>query len=321
MKIAIIGAGLAGLTLARKLQAHHSVTVLEKARGPGGRMSTRRAAPYAFDHGAQYFTAQTEAFQHFIEDMKSLDLIAPWPGDIALIGGAHVSEKPKYVATPSMNAICKHLAQDVDVQTQTHAETLKRTQESWVIEDKNGASYGPFDWVISSAPSVQTAALFPDRFLYQKTLENVQMSGCFSLMLGFETPLDLPWAALKSGRPPVGWMAVNSNKPHRPTSYAILIQSTNAWAEVHLEDDPDTVMQALLNAASEIAGADLAAASHRVLHRWRYAATSQPAGLPFLMDEDQALAACGDWCLGSKVEAAFSSASALADALLSLPKT
>ncbi|MEO1360052.1 MAG: FAD-dependent oxidoreductase [Pseudomonadota bacterium] len=51
MKIAIIGAGLAGLTLARKLQAHHSVTVLEKARGPGGRMSTRRAAPYAFDHG------------------------------------------------------------------------------------------------------------------------------------------------------------------------------------------------------------------------------------------------------------------------------
>jgi len=321
MKIAIIGAGLAGLTLARKLQTHHSVTVLEKARGPGGRMSTRRAAPYAFDHGAQYFTAQTEAFQHFIKDMKSLDLIAPWPGDIALIGGAHVSEKPKYVATPSMNAICKHLAQDVDVQTQTHAETLKRTQESWVIEDKNGASYGPFDWVISSAPSVQTAALFPDRFLHQKTLENVQMSGCFSLMLGFETPLDLPWTALKSGRPPVGWMAVNSNKPHRPTPYAILIQSTNAWAEVYLEDDPDTVMQALLNAASEIAGADLAAASHQVLHRWRYAATSQPAGLPFLMDEDQALAACGDWCLGSKVEAAFSSASALADALLSLPKT
>ena len=46
-----------------------------------------------------------------------------------------------------------------------------------------------------------------------------------------------------------------------------------------------------------------------------------PAGVPFLFDPAQQLAACGDWCLGSKVEAAFSSASALADEFQSLSKT
>ena len=321
MKIAIIGAGLAGLTLANRLRPHHSVTVLEKARGPGGRMSTRRATPYAFDHGAQYFTAETEEFEAFIEAYRAKSLVELWPGEITLVQDAKVSSKPKYVAAPGMNAICKDLAQDVEVQTQVHASSLTRHTDGWVIADKAGETHGPFDWVISSAPSVQTAALFPDDFAHQSTLEKVRMSGCFSLMLGFEVPLDLNWFALKSGRPPIGWMAVNSAKPQRPSLYALLIQSTNAWAEEHMEADPEGVTQTLLNAASELAGVDLSSATHKVLHRWRYAATPEPAGTPFLLDEAQSLAACGDWCLGSKVEAAFLSANALADRLLSHTKT
>ena len=66
MKIAIIGAGFAGLTLAKRLAEQHDVSVFEKARGPGGRMSTRRADPFAFDHGAQYFTVETERFEAFL---------------------------------------------------------------------------------------------------------------------------------------------------------------------------------------------------------------------------------------------------------------
>ncbi len=321
MKIAIIGAGLAGLMLATRLRDHYTITVFEKARGPGGRMSTRRATPFAFDHGAQYFTAETSAFQDFIAEMRSIGLVDDWPYEIELVGGAKISTKPKYVAVPGMNAICKHLAQDLAVQSQTHADTLQRRPDGWVIKDKSGQSHGAFDWVISSAPSVQTAALFPDEFAHQSRLSEVQMSGCFSLMLGFETPLDIDWSALKSGHPPIGWMAVNSKKPERPSPYAVLIQSTNEWAETHLENDPDEVTQTLLDAASKLAGVNLASASHKVLHRWRYAATPQPAGTPFLIDETLSLAACGDWCLGGKVEAAFSSANALADKLLTSTKT
>ena len=284
-------------------------------------MSTRRAAPYAFDHGAQYFTAETQAFQDFIGEMRSIGLVEFWPGEVELVNDAKVSTRPKYIAAPGMNAICKHLAKDLTIQSKTHADTIKRRLDGWVIEDKSGQSHGPFDWVISSAPSVQTAALFPDEFAHHPSLAKVRMSGCFSLMLGFETPLEIAWSALKSGRPPIGWMAVNSDKPERPNSYAVLIQSANEWAEAHLETDPDQVTRMLLDEASKLAGVDLTVASHKTLHRWRYAATSQPARVPFLIDEGLALAACGDWCLGSKVEAAFSSANALADELLTSTKT
>ena len=313
MKIAIIGAGFAGLTLAKRLAEQHDVSVFEKARGPGGRMSTRRADPFAFDHGAQYFTVETERFEAFLSPYRTSGLVETWPQDIELVGGARLSSKEKLVAAPGMNSLCKALAVDTDIQAQVHIDHLKRSGELWKLIDKTGAEIGEFDWVISSAPSVQTAALFPETFSGQPALEQTEMVGCFALMLGFETPLDLPWTALKSGTAPIGWMAVNSSKPGRPEPYSILVQSDNAWAETHLEDDPDQVLSTLLSAASELAGIDLSTASHQVMHRWRYAATRTPAGEPFLMDPELQLAACGDWCLGGKVEAAFLSASELAD--------
>ena len=313
MKIAIIGAGLAGLTLAKRLAEQHDVSVFEKARGPGGRMSTRRADPFAFDHGAQYFTVETERFEAFLSPLRASGLIETWPKEIELVGGARLSTKEKLVAAPGMNSLCKALAEDIAVHTQTHVDQLKRTGDRWTLMDKQGAESGPFDFVVSSAPSVQTAALFPDTFADRSALERTEMVGCFSLMLGFEAPLDLPWIALKSGTTPIGWMAVNSTKPERPEPYSILIQSDNEWAEAHLEDDADQVREMLLTAASELAGVDLSAASHQVMHRWRYAATRTPAGKPFLIDPALQLAACGDWCLGGKVEAAFLSASELAD--------
>jgi len=320
MKIAIIGAGLSGLTLANRLSADHDVVVFEKARGPGGRMSTRRAAPFAFDHGAQYFTAETEHFQTFLNRLEGQGLVAKWPQDIVLTGGARVSAKPKYVAKPGMNAICKHLAGPIPVHRQVHVETLSNGAGAWQISAKSGAQFGPFDWVVSTAPAEQSAALLPKAFSGQRALRDVEMHGCFALMLGFDKPLELGWQALKSGEPPIGWMALDSEKPDRPAPCALLIQSDNAWAQAHIEDDPDQVITTLLAAGSELAGTDLSAAPHQSLHRWRYASTPKPAGVPFLLDHDQQLAACGDWCPGSKVEAAFLSAHALADEILSLPK-
>ncbi|NQY12596.1 MAG: NAD(P)-binding protein [Henriciella sp.] len=320
MRIAIIGAGLAGLTLAEKLSGSHTVTVFEKARGPGGRMSTRRASPFGFDHGAQYFTAQSPEFQAFLDTLNADERIAPWPNDITLSEGAKVSSNQKWVAQPGMNAICKHLARDLDLRTQTQIQALIQARDLWELETDTGERIGPFDWVVSSAPSVQTAALMPSNFCHHEALSKVRMQGCFALMLGFDSPQAFDWQAIKSAGGPVGWMAVDSEKPGRTTACSVLIQSSNAWAEAHLEDDPEDVKAVLRAAGSALAGTDLSVATHQVLHRWRYASTPVPAGQPFLLDADLRLAACGDWCLGSKVEAAFESAVALAQKFQSMSK-
>ncbi|MEP2103166.1 MAG: NAD(P)-binding protein [Parasphingorhabdus sp.] len=84
MKIAIIGSGLSGLACADQLRtAGHQLFLFDKARGPGGRMSTRRiesaAGDISFDHGAQYFTAHDPSFQIVVDGWGKLGVASRWP--------------------------------------------------------------------------------------------------------------------------------------------------------------------------------------------------------------------------------------------------
>ena len=61
--VVVIGAGIAGLMASSHLsKAGYRVAVLEKARGVGGRMATRRIGEAVCDHGAQYFSVKGRAF-------------------------------------------------------------------------------------------------------------------------------------------------------------------------------------------------------------------------------------------------------------------
>ena len=108
-RIAIIGAGIGGLTLAQALADQHEVVVFEKGRGMGGRMATRYADGFAFDHGAQYFTARDPRFVALVDKLVAVGAVAPWQGPIASIaadGTISVDgmRDGHYVGTPNMNS-------------------------------------------------------------------------------------------------------------------------------------------------------------------------------------------------------------------------
>ena len=55
-KILVVGAGVCGTTAARELRAHGClVSIVDKGRGAGGRLSTRRTDEGPFNHGAPSF--------------------------------------------------------------------------------------------------------------------------------------------------------------------------------------------------------------------------------------------------------------------------
>ena len=121
-RIAVIGAGLAGLVVARELAKEAEVTVFEKSRGVGGRMATRYVDGFEFDHGAQFFTARSRGFQAFLEPLVDAGVVAHWGARFAEIRGNRVSKLrdwdqtfPHYVGTPRMNEIGKYLADGLDV--------------------------------------------------------------------------------------------------------------------------------------------------------------------------------------------------------------
>lgn len=325
LNIAVIGAGLAGVSFARELADRAKVTVFEKSRGAGGRMATRYAGPFEFDHGAQYFTVRSEAFRAALDPFLASGLVQAWAGRVVrLKPGTAPEDAPadadRYVAVPRMNALVKAMADGLDLRPGVQVAKLDRCADGWHLLDAEGTAFGPFDWVVSSAPSVQAAALAPPGFSGAEALRSVRMRGNFTLMLGFEETLEPGWEGAFVDDNPLGWIAVNSAKPGRPGATSLVVQSANDWAEAHLEDDPERVKAAMIREVKVLTGIDAGRAVHSALHRWRYADVPTPAGAPFLMDEVLRFAACGDWCLKGRVEAAFTSGTGLAGALKSAPR-
>ena len=325
--VAIIGSGFSALTLTNFLQEQATITLFEKARGVGGRMATRRAVvddvTYAFDHGTQFFTARTKAFNAFLQPLIDDQVIQHWPARFAEITGDQITatrtweaDHPHYVGTPAMNAIGKVLAQRFNdqVQIQLNTRILQlHHEQGWYLTDQHDQQHGPYDWVITTNPAEQADQLFQQSQVspvYRQHLQQVPMKACFSLMLGYAKPLNLDFDAALVRDKDISWISVNSSKPGRDEAYTLLVHSTNRWAQQHIDDERDSVIDYLYQQLQPImpgAGEPV----HQAVHGWHYANVDKQLGQDFHVDPQLKLASCGDWCIRGRVEAAFKSSFAL----------
>ena len=318
MKIAIIGAGLSGLTAAINLDRTADITLFEKSRGAGGRICTRYVDSYNFDHGAQFFTARSAEFKEFLKPLIKSGVVDNWKArwievkDNRIISRQQWSDDlPRYVGVPSMSVIGKYLSKNLNIKLNTEV-SIQKSPKGWNIIDCNGEVFDHYDWVISSIPAEQSLKLLPDYFSYHDALKQKKMLGCYSLMLGFDEVLDLDWDAAQLTGTDISWIAVNSSKPGRSGDYSLLVHSTNDWAEEHLDDDVDTVKEYLCSQVAEIIGQNVYSAQHIDLHRWRYANIPRQDQNTLFIDSESKLATCGDWCKKGRIEEAFRSGFELA---------
>ncbi|MBB6520005.1 NAD(P)/FAD-dependent oxidoreductase [Pseudoteredinibacter isoporae] len=323
-RIAIIGAGFSGLSLATLLKDKADITVFEKARGIGGRLSTRRGEPYAFDHGAQYFTAREEAFQEFLRPLLMKGLVRRWDAKYARYdSNRKISftdwklDEPRYVGTPGMNSPLKELAKQHHVRLNCRVTKIERDSD-WQLFDQEGNNLGQFDWVISTAPTPQTGALFPDTFQYISEICHAEMYPCFALMLGFEEALGWDFDAAHIDNSDLSWLAINSSKPQRPSKQTLVAHSSIGFAAEYAERRHEEVIRKLCLEIERVTGCYVGHSQHTALHFWRYANSDRSIQYDSLIDQNLRLAACGDWCNGGRVEGAFMSAHRLAEHLESL---
>lgn len=315
--IAIIGAGLSGLTAAHALKDAANVTLFDKSRGVGGRMSTRYAGEYEFDHGAQFFTARDARFQGAVEVAILNGDVAPWQGRALYQKGTERSADTggdRFVGTPRMNSWVKAMAEGLNISLGVRVSKLSKADGQWTLHFENGQAQNGFDHVISAVPSVQAIDLLPDSFSGMKQIKATKMDACFALMIGFEGYHDFGWDSLRVNNNVNAWLAVNSDKPGRNKAVTtLMVHSAPEWSNTHAEADRGWVQAQMESSASKLCGVDVSNAPHRVLHRWLYSSVSASPQQSALYDPALGLAACGDWCLGGRVEGAYLSGLAAAD--------
>ncbi len=320
----VVGAGISGLLAATALNdAGWRVTVLDKGRGVGGRMATRRMGGARFDQGAQFFTVRDERFEDLVDGWLARGAAAEWTRGFAdAAGDANPDGHPRYRGSEGMTSIPKHLAANLDVHTGERVVRVDRKGEGWTVACESGLSASG-NALLLTAPAPQSLALaesgnhgLPEDVRQQ--LEGISYDPCLALMALLDGPSPVPEpGGVQIKGEPLDWIGDNATKgiSDRP---ALTIHAGPQWSREHYEDAEADVTRALLDLAGERLGADLSAASVETsLARWRYSWVTSSHEEPCLVaSEDPPLLFCGDGFGQPKVEGAALSGLAAADRLL-----
>ena len=203
LNIAIIGAGIAGITAARTLaKAGHHVQVFEKSRGPGGRMSTRESNFGTFDHGAQYFTVRDPRFSLAIQAVPgTTEICRPWSANAVRVldplghvfEAARSSKEAHFVAKPGMNALVRHWAEPLGkaIHNNTQITRLERGAKGLWTLHTDDHKFAGFDHVLLAIPSVQAENLLKAsgkeaaNTQWLKAMDAVDVAPCWTMMVAF----------------------------------------------------------------------------------------------------------------------------------------
>jgi len=340
-RVAVIGAGMAGISCARRLtDAGCQVHLFDKSRGVGGRMATRRLQwtdrdhqpqQASFDHGTPGFSARSPAFAQFVEQpglglMRWQPTLAP--GSFQALGGLDL-----WVATPDMPALCRQLLGEIPITLSCAVDALVQevaaapAGTTWRLQRQGQCVGEGFTRVVLALPPAQAAVLLqPHRPDWAVQARRVPMLPCWTLMGVAELQPEAPsWQIAWPQRGPLASIIRNESKPGRqfmPGFVHWVLHATAAWSQTHLEDASEQVLPQLQAALVDWLGHPVSWRQTQV-QRWRYAsAPREPASSAERCWWDagagssSGLGVCGDWLGGAGVEGAWTSGQALAAAVL-----
>jgi predicted NAD/FAD-dependent oxidoreductase len=307
----IVGAGLSGLLVARRLQAAgQKVHLLEKSRGFGGRLATKRVGEAAFDTGAQFITAKDPRFTALTAAWREAGCLVPWPE-----GPAY-----RFVGRPTMNALGRALAEGLEIVREAKVLAARQDATGWLVEVENQPACRARSLVLT-APVPQSLAMLEAGNVtlpapLAAELGRLQYHPCLALLLLLAGPSAVPAEGVAfDGDGPVRWIADNTRKGVAPgVPAAVTVHLGRSFSAAHYTESETTLLPRVL---PEIAGLMGSPVAHTALHRWKFSEPVNCHHEPCVWRPELRLGLAGDAFGGPKVEGAALSAFTLADRMLS----
>ncbi|MBD1811285.1 FAD-dependent oxidoreductase [Microcoleus vaginatus DQ-U2] len=335
--VAVIGAGMAGLSCAQRLrQAGYSVAVVEKSRGAGGRVATRRVQGTRADHGARYLEPQGDAVQELIDVLVDRDILKLWTDSVWEFRQGKLSAIASscYVAPAGMNAVGKYLAEGLDIWFGRRVQTISTTDNqmwnlSLEVTDDNLQTPQQLiaKAVVVAIPAPQALMFLNSEIGFKPDfldkLRSVEYDPCITVMAGYSATkqqdlsnLNPQWKSVSfPDNSDLAWVGLDSSKRLDPQQPVFVVHSSADLAERYLEAaDLETVGQELLSRASEYLIPWLKQPEWLQVHRWRYAFCRNPLRVSCLpAGGNLPLVCAGDLCGEGQIEGALRSGLAAAN--------
>jgi predicted NAD/FAD-dependent oxidoreductase len=315
--VLIIGAGIAGLLCATELnKTGRSVRILEKGRGPGGRMATRRMGKARLDHGAQFFTVRSPSFQRYVDEWLEAGVIREWfrhaPHD------TNASGYSRYCGVSGISDAPKYLSKDLDLRCTETVTSLAYDGSLWTVATAAGASFRA-RYLVLTAPLPQALALLDATGLNYggaelDRLRAVRYDRGLATLAILDGPSGLPESGfLRCEQGPLTWIADNHAKGISPQEHAITLHANAVFADQHW-DSPDSLRGSLmLKAAARHLKANVREYN---CHRWGFCFSENPYPDLCFSNAELNLLLAGDSFGGPRVEGAALSGLAASSKLL-----
>lgn len=348
LDVLVLGAGMSGLACLRGLTAAGlRARAVDKGRGVGGRMATRRAGPAdtpsRFDHGAQFFTARGAEFAALVGEWERAGVVRRWCEAIPSAGAGsrapeaqsadRASRAPEaqsadraprapeahWIGADGMASVAKHMAAGLDVAVGAKVVALAVEGGTWRATLDGGGELAARA-VVATAPVPQTLALLDAGDVdlpaaVRETLEGVWYHPCIAVMVRTSAPSRLPSpGALRGDGEPLAWIADNRAKGVSRAVKAgaeLTLHAGPDFSEEHFDEPESVVVAQMIDAAAEWIGGDVLDAQ---MHRWRYSLPGGTWAAPTLVAEGAPapIAFAGDAFGGPRVEGAWTSGTAAA---------
>jgi renalase len=316
-RIAIIGAGMAGLSCARTLRrAGFYVEIFEGDRVVGGRMGTSRLGVVPFDHGAQYVSVRSSRFRTYVEELVNSGYAAAWHPRTQGMEEGYVPNW--YVGTPGMSALVRPLAESVRVHTNRRVHTLQRIDKGWHLWFDDQTSSGPFAAVAVAVPAPEASLILgreaPD---LADQIGGVRFSPCWALMIRLEEKVLPDYDAYSDMSQVIRWVGRNNKKPGRSSrGEHIVVHASPAWTRETEDAEAEAVAEELWSEVCHLLDLPPVRPQQMGAYLWRHGLVEQPLGETYVLDSGLMVGAAGDWCRGRLADQAFESGAALGKAMV-----
>ena len=304
MKIAIIGAGFSGCNLYNNLkEKYEDITIFEKSRGVGGRLSSKYIEDKFIDHGTSSLIPITDDLKFFCLDLAKNNVLK--------------AKYDEFIPKNGINSICKFLIDKKDLLVNTKIIKAQNSNNKWFLEDENHKIYENFDLLFITIPAPQILEMqieLPTQF--KEKISNIKYDSIFSLILYSNENIKLNENKIYENVD-VSNIINNSKKYLYKDFTSYVIHSTKEFANCLNHKNKDEIYELFLENFEEELQDELKNFT-TIAHFWKYANAKNSLDMPYFLNKEKNLGICGDYFNHNNIEAALSSSELLGNVKFNL---
>jgi renalase len=276
LKVAIVGAGAAGLAAAWALRnTPAQVTLFEQSKELGGRAKTRLSHGVALDLGANFLKAEPQPIEDLIHQLPT-EQLEHIPGPVWTFdrdnhlkaGDTRIDGSKKWTYRDGIQTLAKLIFEEAraDLRLETRIHSLSRIHEQWWLDGGDRGQFGGFDQVLLTAPAPHAIELLRASTLSDGIAEPVlqglaqaryHKQWCFSFCVEAGPEDCVEWFALLNAdreHPLIAWLERENGKPDRvPAEKTVMnVQLQPEWSAAHFDHRPEDLLPQVVEAVEAL---------------------------------------------------------------------